>query len=155
MSTIKTLLIAKSATNEDIRHMNAKPRPCRHKNLKDIAITIKSMNIQLLNANPKQCGSSNRQTKVRNNGKSYNQDYNTRYSYHYCQEYGHVPENCIRTHFCGNYKRWLSQTTCFSYSKTRHISKHCPTKLKAQSCEFDKGKGKANVEHIREVMNKR
>ena len=98
--------------------------------------------------------SSNTQTKVRNNSKSYNWDYNTRYSCHYCQEYGHIPENYTRTHFSGNYKRWLSQTTCFSYLKIGHISRHCPTKSKAPSCELDKGKGKVNVEHIRDGMNK-
>ena len=43
--------------------------------------------------------SRNKKEKVRNNGNSYNQDYNTRCSCHYCQEYGHVPKNCIRTHF--------------------------------------------------------
>ena len=98
--------------------------------------------------------SSNKPTKVRNNGNSYNWDYNTRYSCHYCQEYGHITKNCIRTHFRGNYQRWLSQTTCFSYLKTSHISRHCPTKSKAPSCELDKGKGKMNVKHIRVEMNK-
>ena len=98
--------------------------------------------------------SSNKQAKVRNNGNSYYWDYNTRYSYHYCQEYGHVPENYIRTHFSGNYKRWLSQTTCFICLKTSHISKYCPTRSKAPSCEFDKGKGKEDVEHIRDEMKK-
>jgi DNA-directed RNA polymerase subunit F len=52
--------------------------------------------------------SSNKQTKVNHNGNSYNWDYNTRYSCHYCQEYGHVPENCIRMHFRSDYSRWLS-----------------------------------------------
>ena len=54
----------------------------------------------------------------------------------------------------GNYKRWLSQTTCFSCHKTSHISKHCPTRSKAPSCEFFKGKGKVDVEHIKNDMNK-
>ena len=60
----------------------------------------------------------------------------------------------ILGHFSGNYKRWLSQTTCFSYLKTSHISRYCPTRSKAPSCEFDKGKGKTSVEHIRDEMNK-
>ena len=77
-----------------------------------------------------------------------------RYSCHYYQEYGHIPKNCIRTHFSGNYKRWLSQTTCFSCLKISHISKHCPTRSKAPSCEFDKGKGKVDVEHIRDEIKK-
>ena len=97
---------------------------------------------------------SNKLTKVRNNGNIYNWDYNTRYSYHYCQEYGHVPKNCIRTHFSGNCQRLLRQISCFDYLKTSHISKYCPTKSKAPSYEFDKGKSKENVEYIREEMNK-
>ena len=44
---------------------------------------------------------------------------------------------------------------CFSYLKTGHISKHCPTRSKVPSCEFDKGKGKEDVEHIRGEMNKK
>ena len=98
--------------------------------------------------------SSNRKTKVRNNDNSYNWDYNTIYSCHYCQEYEHVPKNCIRTHFIGNYQKWLSQTAYFSRLKTSHISRYCPTESKTPSCEFDKGKGKENVEHIREEMSK-
>ena len=98
--------------------------------------------------------SSNKQTKVRNNGKSYNWDYNTRYSYHYCQEYGHVPENCIRTHFSGSYKRWLNQTTCSSCLKTGHISRYCPIRSKEPSCEFNKGKGKEDIENVQNKMNK-
>ena len=91
-------------------------------------------------------------SKVRSYGNSYNWDYNTRYKYHYCQEYGYIPKNCIRTYFSGNYKRWLSQTTCFSYHKTGHISKHCPTRSKVSNSKFDKRK--ANFEHIRNEMEK-
>jgi hypothetical protein len=96
--------------------------------------------------------SSNRQTKVKNNGNSYNWDYNTRHSYHYCQEYGHVPENCIRTHFKSDYKKWFSQTTCFSYLKISHINRYCPTRSKAPICEFNKGK--VDIEDVRNEMNK-
>ena len=85
---------------------------------------------------------------------SYNWDYNMRYSCHYCQEYGHIPKNYIKTHFGGNYKRWLSQTTCFSYHKIGHISKHCPTRSKAPSSKFDKGKGETDIENIKKKMNK-
>ena len=81
-------------------------------------------------------------------------DYNTRNSCHYCQEYGHIPQNCIRTHFRGNYKIWLSQTTCFSCLKTGHVSRNCPTKSKASSSEFSNGKAKIDVGHIRSEMNK-
>ena len=57
-------------------------------------------------------------------------------------------------HLKGNYQSWLSQITCFSCLKTSHISKYCPTRSKAPSCEFNKGKGKTDVEHIRDEMNK-
>ena len=76
-----------------------------------------------------------------------------KFSYYY-QEYGHIPENCFITHFSGNYNRWLSQTTCFSYLKTSHVSKHCPTRSKAPNFEFNKGKCIADVEHTRGEMNK-
>ena len=73
---------------------------------------------------------------------------------HYYQEYGHIPKNYIRTHFRSDYKSWLSQTTCFSCLKTGHISRNCPTRSKAPSCEFNKGKGKADIENVRDEMNK-
>ena len=98
--------------------------------------------------------SSNKLAKVRSHENFYNWDYNTRKSCHYFQDYGNVAENCIRTHFRIDYKRWFSQTTWFRYLKTSHISKHCPTRSKAPNFEFDKGKGKTNVEHIRGEMNK-
>ena len=93
-------------------------------------------------------------TTAGSHGHFYNWDYNTRQSYHYCQEYRHIPENCIRTNFSGNYNRWLSQTTCFNYLKTGHIGKYCPTRSKAPNFEFNKGKGKVDVEYIRGEMNK-
>ena len=39
-----------------IRHMNSKPRPCTLKDLKDAIITIKIMDIDLLNADPNPIG---------------------------------------------------------------------------------------------------
>ena len=51
-------------------------------------------------------------------------------------------------------KKKLSQSTCFIYLKTDHISKHFPTRSNAFNCEFDKGQGKVDVEHIRDEMNK-
>ena len=93
--------------------------------------------------------------KVRSHEIFYNWDYNNTIKIcHYCQEYRHIPKNCIRTHFSGNYNRWLSQTTCFSYLKTSHISKYFPTESKAPNCEFNKGKCQADVEHIKGEMNK-
>ena len=81
-------------------------------------------------------------------------DYNTRNSCHCYQEYGHTPKNCIRTHFKGNYSRWLCQTTCFSCLRTGHINRNCPTRSKAPSSEFNQGKEKVDVEQIRGQMNK-
>ena len=98
--------------------------------------------------------SSNKQANVNHTNRSYNWDYNTRYSCHYCQEYGHISKNCIRTHFRSDYSRWLSQTTCFSYLKTGHISRNCPTRSKAPSSELNKGKGKVDVEEVKVHMNK-
>ena len=46
----------------------------------------------------------------------------------------------------------VSQTTCFSCHKIGHIRKNCPTRSKAPNFEFDKGK--VDVEHIRNEMNK-
>lgn len=80
----------------------------------------------------------NKQTKVQQNGKSFDWDYNTRYNFHCCQEYGHVPNSCIRINFRSNYNRWLSETTCFSCLKTGHVSKNCPTRSPAPSNETRK-----------------
>ena len=91
-------------------------------------------------------------SKVRSYENSYTWDYNTRYSCHYYQEYGHIPKNCIRTHFSGDYKRWLSQTTYFSYQKIGHSRENFPTRSKAPNSKFDKGK--IEFDHIRSEMNK-
>ena len=55
MSNIRMWFNAKSETNKIIRHINAELGPCRHKNLKDIAITIRSMDIEILNVDPNPC----------------------------------------------------------------------------------------------------
>ena len=47
------LLIVKSVKRKDIRHMNVGPESQRYPNLKDTAITIKSMDIEHLNADPR------------------------------------------------------------------------------------------------------
>ena len=96
----------------------------------------------------------NQHARRHNYAHHYNWDYNTRKSCHYCQEYGHVPQNYIRTHFKGNYSRWLNQTTCFNFLKTRHVSRYCPTKAKAPKIEVNNGKEKFDVEHIRADMKK-
>lgn len=62
-------------------------------------------------------------------GNSYNWDYNTWYNYHYYGEYGHILENCIKTHFRGNYKKWLNgEIVLFSCLKVGHINKKCRTR---------------------------
>ena len=96
----------------------------------------------------------NQLARRNNHAHHYNWDYNTRKSCHYYQEYGHVPQNCIRTHFRGNYSRWLSQTTYFSCLKTRYVSKYCPKKAKEFKIEINKGKEKVDVEHIKVEMKK-
>ena len=112
------------------------------------------MDVEPLNADPNLCGHQINQKRQKIHGHHYNWDYNTRQSCHYYQEYGYIPKNYIRTHFSGNYNRWLSHTTCFSCLKIGHISKYCPTRSKAPNSEFNKGKGKVDVEHIRGEMNK-
>ena len=96
----------------------------------------------------------NQPTRRKNYAHNYNWDYNKRKSCHYCQEYGHIPQNCIRTHFKGNYNRWLNKTTCFSFIKTRHVSRNCSTKTKAPKIEVNKGKENFDVEHIKVDMKK-
>jgi hypothetical protein len=97
---------------------------------------------------------SNQPAKTSSNGNHHYWDYNTRDSCHYYQEYGHTLENCIRTHFRGNYSRWLCQTTCFSCLKTGHISRNCATRSKAPRSEYSQRKANVDVEQIRGQMNK-
>ena len=52
MSSLRAWFTTISAIRKVIRHMNAKPKPCTHKDLKDIATTVRSMDIELLNADP-------------------------------------------------------------------------------------------------------
>lgn len=67
-------------------------------------------------------------------GNSYNWDYNTQYTYHYCGKYGHIPENCIKIHFRGNYKKWLNGEIVFiSCLKVRHISNTYKTRAPTPS----------------------
>ena len=96
----------------------------------------------------------NQHTRRNNYAHHYDWDYNTGKICHYCQEYGHIPQNYIRTHFKGNYSRWLNQTTYFSCLKTGHVSRNYPTKLKAPKTKINKGKEKVDVQHIRENMNR-
>ena len=85
---------------------------------------------------------------------NYYWDYNTRKSCQYCQEYGHTPHNYIRKHFKSNYNKWLNQTTYYSCLKTRHVSRNCPTKVKAPKTKVNKGKEKVNVENIKVDIKK-
>lgn len=50
----------KSATNKVIKHMNVELRPCTLEDLKDIVITIRSMDIELLSVDPTQYGHQTR-----------------------------------------------------------------------------------------------
>ena len=52
--------IVKSARSKDIKHMNARPKSQRHLNLKDIATTVKNMDIDHLNAYPSLHGDKTR-----------------------------------------------------------------------------------------------
>ena len=56
MSSLRTWFTSIGATSKDIRHMNAEPRPWIHKDLKDTAKTVRTMDIKLLNGDPNPCG---------------------------------------------------------------------------------------------------
>ena len=130
--------------------MNVEPEPCMHQDLKVTATTIRSMDIEPLSVDLSLCDQKTnwkRQEVMDTSIIGITILGN-------CQEYGKIPENCIRKHFSGNYNRWLSQTTCFSYLKIGHIRKHFPKRSKAPNSEFDKGKRKEDVEDIRGEMNK-
>ena len=45
-----------SAINKVIKHMNAKPKPCMHQDLKETAIIIRNMDIEPLSVDPNPCG---------------------------------------------------------------------------------------------------
>ena len=87
------------------------------------------------------------------NGNTYDWDYNTRYSFHYYQEYEHIPRNCIRTHFTSNYKRWFNEIVCFSCHNIGHVSNKYPTRSPTLRNENNKGKDKVDVEKVRNQMN--
>ena len=53
-------LIVTSATNKVIKHMNARLEPQMYLNLKDTAITIRSMDIETLNVDPSPHGHQTR-----------------------------------------------------------------------------------------------
>ena len=61
--SIRAWFTAISATYKVIRHMNAEPKPCTHKNLKDIVTTVRSMGIELLSAYPNPCGHQTRKQR--------------------------------------------------------------------------------------------
>lgn len=63
MLSRRTWVTTTSATNNVIRHMNAEPRPCTLKDLKDIVITIKSMDIDPLSADPNPIGHQTRRQR--------------------------------------------------------------------------------------------
>ena len=54
----------------------------------------------------------------------------------------------------GHTSKVVESNHMFQLFEDYHISRYFPTKSKAPSCEFDKGKGKEDVEHIKDEMNK-
>ena len=63
MSNLRTWVTVISAISKVIRHMNVEPRPWTHKDLKVIAKTIKSMDIELLNVDPNPYGHQTNQQR--------------------------------------------------------------------------------------------
>ena len=63
-------------------------------------------------------------------------------------------KNCISTHFRGNYNIWLNQIVFFSCLKTCRVSKNYPAQSPTLRNEFNKGKGKVDIEKVRMKMNK-
>ena len=86
-------------------------------------------------------------------GNTYDQDYKTRYNFHYYQENGHVPKNCIGTHFRGNYKRWLNEIVCFSCLKIGLVTRNYPTRSLTLRNPNKNGKGEVDVKQVRNQMN--
>ena len=154
MTNLKTWVIVHKCNKQGHQAHDWKTRTIRTPRFEGYYYNYQKYGHKAFECKSKSMWSPNRSIKVRSHGHSYNWDYQTRQSYHYCQECGHIPENCIRTHFRGNYNKWLSQITCFSYLKIGHISKHFPTRSKAPNSKFNKEKGKVDVEHIRGEINK-
>ena len=140
MENIKTWVTIISAISKVIRHMNARKEPCMHQYLKGHCFNCKKYGHRAFECRSNPMWSLNKLVMKKSHTHHYNWDYNTRQSCIYCQEYGYIPENYIRTHLSENYNRWLSQTTCFSCHKTCHVKKNCPTMSKAHKSKFDKGK---------------
>ena len=56
MSSLRTWFTTTSAKIKVIKHVNEEPREFIHKDLKDIVTTVRSMDIDILNANLNPCG---------------------------------------------------------------------------------------------------
>lgn len=63
MSIIRPWFTIISETNKVIKNMNVEPRPCTHKHFKNVATTVKSMDIELLNVDPNPCGHQTRKQR--------------------------------------------------------------------------------------------
>ena len=63
MLRIRAWFTTISETNKVIRRMNAELRPCTLKVIKDIVITVRSMDIEILNADPNPCGHQTRKKR--------------------------------------------------------------------------------------------
>ena len=55
MSNLRTWVTAISEKRKVIRHMNTKPKPCMHQDLKVIATIVRNMDIETLNVDPNPC----------------------------------------------------------------------------------------------------
>ena len=56
MTNLKIWVSVTSAINKVIKHMNARQEPCMHQDLNVTTTTIRSMDIELLSADPSLCG---------------------------------------------------------------------------------------------------
>ena len=56
ITNLKIWVIVTSAKRKVIRHMNVELKPSGHQDLKVTATTVRSMDIEHLNANPSLCG---------------------------------------------------------------------------------------------------
>ena len=56
MSRLRIWLTFVSAKIKVIKHMNVKPEPCMHQDLKYIGTIVRNIDIEPLNADPNPCG---------------------------------------------------------------------------------------------------
>lgn len=82
---------------------------------------------------------------------SYNWDYNTWYNCHYYGKYGHIGENCLKTHFRGKSKSWMNASmVCYRCNKIGHLKKYCRSPIPRN----DQSMNEDISEKLRNQMNK-